>query len=394
MKKVLLLAMTLLLLHTLTVSAQEDEEVFGVILFAEGAQLSIFRQGELLRYDLFEDDVLGMPLLQGDMVQTEDNSFVEIQMLPSESVVKVAENTTFEITSIGNQGGGSFELLYGRVRAKVSRLNDEQFQIRGRSAIAGVRGTDFGYDYVTRIGESVTPTTSVYCFEGSVEVVGGQNDAIADANGSPGQDEVEPDGVLIEAFEMVAVSEDRSAGPLTPVEVRFDARQIDQEITDYWRDNSFKSVAVNPKEIENVFPSIKEDLRAAKAQAALAAEKRAFLASGQTLRAFRESRQQAAALQTPAPARDPFPLIQPISVASLIPEIQTVAYQANGLRVAGAFMGTLGVLAETAGILFTFYSEELGLDSAFSENYGPALMGAGGVSLSIGLISLLIDLAR
>jgi urease accessory protein UreE len=85
-------------------SAQEEDSIFGVILYAEGVELSIFRQGELIRYDLFQDDVLGLPLLQGDMVQTEDNSFVEIQLLPSESVVKVAENTTFEITSIGEAG--------------------------------------------------------------------------------------------------------------------------------------------------------------------------------------------------------------------------------------------------------------------------------------------------
>jgi hypothetical protein len=399
MKRIPLLLLIILLIAGGLLSAQEEDSIFGVILYAEGVELSIFRQGELIRYDLFQDDVLGLPLLQGDMVQTEDNSFVEIQLLPSESVVKVAENTTFEITSIGEQGGGSFELLYGRVRAKVSRLNDnDDFQIRGRSAVAGVRGTDFGFDYVARIGQAITPTTAVYCFEGSVEVAGDPQQLRL---GSDGTGEAPGTGVsssvLISAFEMVDVTESASDSQAFGAEVdpapRFETRSIAQEITDYWRDNSFKASAVDPKDIETVFPNIKEDLRLAREQAVKAAEKRAFLASGQSLKDFRES-QQTVSAQPPAPTREDYPLVEPVGMAGLISEIETVAFQPNGLRVTAAMMGTLGVMAETTGIVFTYYGDELGLDSRFSDNYGPVLMAAGGVSLSIGLLSLIVDLTR
>jgi hypothetical protein len=377
--------------------AAQEENVFGVILYADGNELSIFREGELLRYDIFSDDVVGLPLLQGDMVQTEDNSFVEIQLLPSQSVIKVAENTTFEITSIGEEGGGDFELLYGRVRAKVAQLNDSgEFQIRGRSAIAGVRGTDFGFDYIARIGDGISPSTAVYCFEGSVEVAGDREDlrfSGADAGADQSVSEGEDGSVLISAFEMVDVIQ--PAAPAVGASLSrpqsFQTRAIEQEITDYWRNNSFKATAVDPADIEKVFPNIKEDLRLAREQAVLAAQKRAFLASGQSLKDFRES-QQIVSAQTPR--REEYPVIQPVSVASLIPRIETVAYQANGLRVTAAMMGTIGVAAETAGIVFTFYGDDLGLDSRYSESYGPTLMAAGGVSLTIGLLSLIIDLTR
>ncbi|MFW6250557.1 MAG: FecR domain-containing protein, partial [Alkalispirochaetaceae bacterium] len=141
----LLLLITFLLA---SVSAQE-REAYAFVIYAEGYDMTIFRNEELLTYDVLRDNVIGMPLLPGDLIQTDPETFVELQVMPSRTVIKVAENTTFRIEEIGGAGGGSFDLAYGRLRAKVDRIaGNEEFQIRGRSAVAGVRGTDFGYDFV------------------------------------------------------------------------------------------------------------------------------------------------------------------------------------------------------------------------------------------------------
>ncbi len=129
--------------------AQQRNEAYAFIIYAEGYNMSVFRNDELSTYDVLVDDVLGMPLLPGDIVQTDNDTFLEMQVMPSRTVVKIAENTTFEIERIGGAGGGSFKMSYGRLRARVERVaRNDRFEIRGFSAVAGVRGTDFGYDMV------------------------------------------------------------------------------------------------------------------------------------------------------------------------------------------------------------------------------------------------------
>lgn len=373
----------------------QEEEVFGIILYADGDEMSIFRQGELLSYDLLLDDVIGLPLLSGDMVQTEQGSSVEIQIMPSQSIIKVAENTTFQIGDLGTGGGADFELLYGRVRARVSRLTgDEQFQIRGRSAIAGVRGTDFGFDYITRIGSNLAPSTSVYCFEGSVAVagdeqsleqIGGLLDGSAVDGSQSVSDPTSDRAVLISANQMV----DIVSGISEPsVEEQYQAKAINNEITNYWERNKFNAVAIDPKNMEEVFPGIKAALLLAQQQAALAAEKRAFLASGGALKDFRQSQttQPQIVQEQPSVHYDP---VSGVGVPDLINSIQSTAYVPNGRRVIGSVLGTLGVLSETAGIIITLWGDDLGVDA--DQSFGTALMVTGGINISIGILSLVMD---
>ena len=182
--------------------AQNSGNVYGSIVYAEGQDFSIYRGGSLKNYSIAADDVFGMELLEGDTVLTEDATFIEIQLLPSGNLLKVAENTTFKLETLSSDGSGTFTLTYGRVRAKVSKLlGNERFSIAGRNAVAGVRGTDFGYDYVIERKGASEPSTKVYCFEGNVEV----------SAPAPAADTAEPsvkefDPVLIAANEMVTVS--------------------------------------------------------------------------------------------------------------------------------------------------------------------------------------------
>jgi hypothetical protein len=177
---------------------------YGIVLYAEGTEVSLYRDGELRTYDVMTDDVLGMPLLEGDLLQTEDATFLEIQLLPSRTVVKIAENTSFRVAAVGEGGGGDIALSYGRIRARVERLSgDDEFRIRGAGYVAGVRGTDFGYDVtVSRGSESLR--ADVYVFEGEIALAEdpeatapdterGDDAGAVPANGEPAAEAPTPD---------------------------------------------------------------------------------------------------------------------------------------------------------------------------------------------------------
>lgn len=250
---------------------------YAFVIYAEGYDMSIFRNGELTTYDVIADDVIGMPLLPGDLVQTDADTFVEIQVMPARTVLKVAENTTFEIDSIGGAGGGVFQMSYGRLRARVERITtNDPFEIRGQGAIAGVRGTDFGYDLVVnRESASNQVETKVYCFEGQVEVsenVQSEETAAEQVEQAP-----RPTPVLISANEMVSVvtelppetveegDEDLEVPAITPAPapkvISFQTQSIEEEIQKFWTTENFKEEAVNPDLVEERFPGIGEQVR-------------------------------------------------------------------------------------------------------------------------------------
>lgn len=266
----------------------QNGEAYAFVIYAEGYDMSIFRNGELTTYDVLVDDVIGMPLLPGDLVQTDAQTFVEIQVMPSRTVVKVAENTTFEIESIGGAGGGTFNMAYGRVRARVERITSEDpFQIRGYTAVAGVRGTDFGYDLVVERDATSELQTKVYVFEGEVDVTeldqagtdaesGTQTPA--EGGGTATETAAQPQSVRIGTNEMISVVtgvpeelarqadatvDGERVAPLSPSEVTpspqkvvFERSVIEEEIQDFWDEQAFRVEPVDPEKVEEAFPGI------------------------------------------------------------------------------------------------------------------------------------------
>lgn len=267
---------------------------FGLILYAVGKDVTVYRSGRLMTYNLNRSDVIGLPLFQNDLVQTDSGTYLEIQLLPSMSVIKVAENTTFRIDSIGDQGQASINLTYGRIRAKVEHIaqsvaaNSYPFTIRGPTTVAGVRGTDFGYDFVAERNIANIPVTQVYCFDGTVEVSGstpapaGQSStagngpqAGAAPTGAPaGAAAAESKPVLIHANEMVSVAAVQisgtegkeaataagSATPGAPTSLVFQTDPVSKSITTYWKENDFESTPVAPAQATTVYPGLEEAL--------------------------------------------------------------------------------------------------------------------------------------
>ena len=196
----------------------------AAISYAEGNGFQLVRNGLSTVYDISADDVIGLPVLIGDTILTDENSFIEIQLNNGNGgVVKMAENTTFTVSSLDAGGGGVFKVLFGRIRVKVAALaGGSRLWVTGYDTVAGVRGTDFGYDlFYDPESEDGEHQTSVYCFEGAVDVV--QYDK---KTGSK-TDLMSIDPFILEAGKMVKT---KSSSP----GVKMRSKNIESEIVKYW----------------------------------------------------------------------------------------------------------------------------------------------------------------
>lgn len=422
-----LLSLFLIVAVVLTVSAQERDS-YAFVIYAEGYDMTIFRNDELLTYDVVRDNVIGMPLLPGDLIQTDGETFVELQVMPSRTVIKVAENTTFRIEEIGGTGGGSFDLAYGRLRARVDRITgNEEFRIRGRSAVAGVRGTDFGYDFVATREGSVDAETQVYVFEGSVEVtetVGEGDTRLLEAEspgiaegGGEGQREGQPaDGVaeprqratiptegtgaprtiILTANEMVSVIRRtveetlQQAGEAptaaAPALVAFQPASIEPEIEQFWEEKDFQREPVDPEAVEEQFPEISKKV------SQLASERREFLLAQKrasiTGAPEPEPRREATTRRLAVP--DPEDRLR----RAIMPEERS-DWSLSAER-GGAFLTATGTVIGLTALGLTIGGDQLfsGYETGFDNPVNSAVLLSGGVFFSTGMISMIASLFR
>lgn len=173
----------------------------GVIVYADGGDITILRDDDRLRLDAGAGEALGEPVYAGDQVTTADDTFAEIQLLTGRNLVKIAENTTFVVAEL-RDGHSTLSVTYGRLRSRVERLvGTGGFEVRGITAIAGVRGTDFAYDQVLdpASGELYN---RVSCFEGQVVVAASAQPELSATIGA-GESVlapvgVDPDGAVFE----------------------------------------------------------------------------------------------------------------------------------------------------------------------------------------------------
>lgn len=371
-------------------SAAGSNRPFGLILYAQGSDVSIYRDGTLTDYDLATADVIGLPVFTGDLVQTGPGTFVELQLQPSTTQLKIAENTTFRIVSLGSQGAGRIDLTYGRIRAKVEHFaaavsggGSYPFSIRGQSAVAGVRGTDFGFDYVAGTGGATIPLTRVYCFEGSVEVSGvNKQEAAASApresDTVPAEKTIEGT-VLIKADEMVSISavpvEEESGKPVgaapstrsgTEAVIQTDA--VSPAVTQFWNRYDFESRPISTGAAEQQFPKLNQELEkhfgAAEAAAAVAS-------------------QGAGAVPAPLPNENspkPNPKLLPTGTLSISPAFSM------GIAIGGVTIGLAGL-----GLYYFGADMFPGMSSSTNGQLSNGLMISGGILLAGGLVAYLFS---
>lgn len=164
------LILFLLLLISAGLTAQNEVQ----LLLAEGELFTIVNpDGQQKTYEPSVDDVSNVIIREGSSILTEDNTFLELSIADGTTLLKIAENTTFYLEDLNEDGGGVFQLVYGRLRVKMNRISrDQELWISGYDTVAGIQGTDFGYDlFFDPSVEEDQRTATVYCFAGDVEVI-------------------------------------------------------------------------------------------------------------------------------------------------------------------------------------------------------------------------------
>ena len=200
------------------------------IVYAQGEGFTLVREGKSVYYDLYEEPAEGMVLWPGDVILTEQDSWMEIEINGTGSLIKIAENTTFSIDSLENRGG-TFGVSYGRIRAKVEKLTDDSpFWIQGVDTVAGVRGTDFGYDLFFNREKPGKARTDVYCFQGKVEVV--KLETREETEGEALDTETRPQSVILGRNEMVSVYSDSDE--------TLGKERVSAELKEFWGENDFQ----------------------------------------------------------------------------------------------------------------------------------------------------------
>lgn len=216
-----IILLTILSLFTLAVSgiAADGQQRAGSVVFAQGGGFELIRDGQKRSYDPDVDYLEGLELRAGDYINTAKGCFLELLLEPGDRIVRVSELSSFSV-----EGSDGIDLRYGRVRARVEKLAfGSSFRIIGRSASAGVRGTDFGYDLLVRsLEEGERIESRVYCFEGEIELLATARDP----------------GKLGEVLDVKA-GEMASIGRTKDGELEIITGELDREIEQFWTENDF-----------------------------------------------------------------------------------------------------------------------------------------------------------
>lgn len=249
------LAVCLVLLSALIFAA----EPYASITYAEGTGFTIIRKDKATAWPVSAPEVFGMTIERGDLIVTEASTFLEIKIHPISAKLQIAENTSFRCDADESGTKSSGELLYGRVRAKVTKLSStSSYKITSPSLVAGVRGTDFGLDLIairpvsgktgkTAAGSEATGTTAaapilnrVFCFEGSVEVTEtSPAAAAATTDTAAGTTPTERVPVFIGKNEMIekliASSGAAPASTTVNIEPVLLKKAVSDEVTNFWK---------------------------------------------------------------------------------------------------------------------------------------------------------------
>ncbi|MFW5828379.1 MAG: hypothetical protein ACOCU4_09810, partial [Alkalispirochaeta sp.] len=286
--------------------------------------------------------------------------------------------------------------------------------------VAGVRGTDFGYDMVVEREAAQELRTRVYVFEGEVAVTGREeSEADESEAGDASEQEADaprerPEELLIGANEMVNVvsavpeelsrerdeDSERPVSPPAPVRaqpVSFQRQAIEEDIQQFWRDQDFQEEAIDPAEVENVFPGINarvqrlsdeqrqyEELQRLRREGLLGSPDALLSDAEDDFEPIEPEREpERVALSDPGPNERIRRLVQP----------DVGPTRSQQLRRAGHwFLGT-GLVLEAAGIAGAWYLDDIRDYRDLEQSTpGVAAMASGGVFITSGLISYLFSL--
>lgn len=147
-------ASLMLLVAIVNLPAQEELQAvtpgrvpIGILLTAEGDRLSLFRNGRVATYDPYLESAAGVPLVPGTLLQLEEDTTVELQLLPGRTRVKAAAQATLRLDEVDPDGGGRITVYFGRLRVVVPQRADQPVSVIGPDAEVIVEpGSDAAVD--------------------------------------------------------------------------------------------------------------------------------------------------------------------------------------------------------------------------------------------------------
>ncbi len=142
------LVLTALILFTVPVTAQQSSNPTAfLVYYDDDFELEVFDSTG----DYIGEVFIGMELFPGSTIKTYNTS-AEIQLDPNGSILKISENSVFQIEAFQTTADESndFSLFNGKLRVIAARagLGYENYSIITQSAVCGVRGTDFVIDSI------------------------------------------------------------------------------------------------------------------------------------------------------------------------------------------------------------------------------------------------------
>jgi hypothetical protein len=201
---------------------QAEGRDFAIAL---GAERTVFPAGSICRE--------GISLESSGVVHTGAGTILEIQLIPSGALVKVAENTSLSYNGIDeNSGFAELGLLYGSIRVVTGTGS---VVVRGGGVTVRVDDGDLGVDYVVSPGvrgSTPRPLFRVYAFRGGAEVF---------PYGRDGSDAFFGGARLLSVGAGESLSLD-VAPPYTYAE----RKPLDRELSGYWMENNFSGSSPLP----------------------------------------------------------------------------------------------------------------------------------------------------
>ncbi|MEM5946971.1 hypothetical protein WKV44_00270 [Spirochaetia bacterium 38H-sp] len=218
-----------------------SDNAFGVILYAEGKEFSIYREGNFRTFNISRDVVVGIPVYPGDLVQTSSGTMVEIQVIPGDTMIKVADNTTCEFTDFFPGGGLSAKIAYGRLRVKAENISSSsEIQITGRTFVLISSGGDIGYDFVAaKTGDRIT-TSRAYVISGSAMVSPVDSSETVELSSSS----------MFEIYEIAS----NTANPGISTESK--KLDISEELISFWQRKGFVTSALSLDLVQKLYPDL------------------------------------------------------------------------------------------------------------------------------------------
>lgn len=137
-------------------------------------KVNVFKGQAWLKNELGQQRnvIQGMEVKENDTVITSNSGRIKIK-LNNGNVVDILPNSIMKMTEVNIEGQKTIiDLFKGKVRSKVNdklKGAENYFKVRTRSAVAGVRGTDFVVSYEV----SQKSVTKVQTIEGAVELASG-----------------------------------------------------------------------------------------------------------------------------------------------------------------------------------------------------------------------------